>query len=53
MPTFWLTTFLNFCLPAEMFIFAIFSVIFDVRKKKTSALGRVIPCQDFLSLSDF
>jgi len=37
----------EFCLFAEILIFAVFSLIFDARKTKISALGRVIHWQDF------
>jgi len=38
---------------AELLNFAVFSLIFEARKKIISASDRVIPCQDFLFLSDF
>jgi len=44
---------LNFCLGAALLNFAIFSLIFDARKKKISASDRVIPCQEFLFVQDF
>jgi len=42
-----------FSLCAEIFNFAVFSLIFDARKKIINALDRIIPCQDFLFLPDF
>jgi len=43
---------LNLCLGAELLNFAVFSLMFDARKKIISESDRIIPCQDFLFLSD-
>jgi len=44
------TRILNFCLGAELLNFAVFSLIFDLRKKNISARAsdKVISRQDFL-----
>jgi len=43
---------LNFCLGPELLNFAIFSLIFDARKKKISASNKVIPWKNFCFLPD-
>jgi len=43
---------LNFGLGAELINIAVFSLIFDVRKKIFRALDRGVPCLAFLFLTD-